>query len=839
MSHPHLFSSLPDVSSIGHDSETGLVAACKSPESESLRFRSTGTAAEHPEKPQVDKDIDSDEVTEMHAQMELNTLSTGQTIPDCIVESVLNEDHQDDDVPVAFCEAIGQRVRRERPSRRSCFDNLEPADLVKDASQSDRKVGDRERTREEETQTSELLRREGDQRKPEMDFEGDWPREGFLEQRQVRRRESPKERNRKTDETQNGRQPEANRTEFQKLLDLIQTGGADIQMDSFISSSLSSSSEEESEPNEKVADRCRRSSNSREREQNVAVNRNHGELPDFVLDQKMGDSSQTTAALMDDWGVLRNEHENNNMKEGSNEIGPLSLIPANASPILAHNNPLAPSETVEANARCVGDAELVSPLTDVDSSKCTQTGLGPDGGQNNELCPSPVRETSVGAESSSCVGSSQERRQRQGRRSGKQCKLALTFTQNCSSSSADAFARSVNINSCQKTSNTHVENVSSEWNTSLEPNSDPSTESGSAAQPQVPSPLVPVGVRGSQTEPQDFAFLWRLSHQNNLDEELISAYSQRHNIAVLSGNACQFELAAAASPVVHACNHKEVPYRVVHDKSTQVEDKELGLTQDRLESLRILSRHFKLVSFDTLEDLYDKCHQDLEWTTNLLLDSGEIFFKEEDDDQMSKHSTEDEANEIKPVLESTHPDVIEKHGTETRPAEFEEKALASATEGAANSDQSSSNTGAGHLESTAPDKGHCETTSLLETSKAEHQATNAEGCLEPEQDQGPDVDRDDGAWGGKWDDGIIIEEASIENEDELASMEAVSALLQAELNKIEEEEKQKEKETPGRRNMGAGRSQHLDIQTVEMKLPTEVALQLIELFGPVGVDPGK
>lgn len=851
LSHPHLFSSLPDVSTIGHNSKTGMVGACKSIESESLCFQPTGTAAEYPEIPQVDKDIDLHEVTGMDAQIELSHLTIGQTIPDCIVESVMNEDHPDDEVPVAFCETIGQRVRRERPSRRSVFDNLEPADLVKDADQSDRKVWDREKTKEEETQTSELLRREGEQGIPKMEFEGDWPSEGFLEQRQVRRRERHKEKkqetdeaaSQKSDETQDGLQPEASITELQKLLDLIQTGVADIQMENFTSSSLSSSSEEESESNKKGADRCRSSSNSEEREENMAVNGNHGELPDFVLDQKMSDSCNTMVALMDDWGVLKTENEINITKDGNNEIGSLFLIPANTSSLLAHNNPLAPSETVEANARRDGDAELVSTVTDVDSSKSTHTSLGADGSQNSEIYPSPVCESSVGAESSSCIGGSQERKQRQGRRSGKQCKLALTFTQNCPSS-IDSFAGAVNINSCQKTSITHVENVSSEWNTSLEPNSDLSIKLSSTAQPHIPSPLGPVGVRGcsSQTEPQDFAFLWRLNNQNILDEEFIIAYIQLHNITVLSGNSCRFELATAGSPAVHACNHKEVPYRVVHDKSTQVEDKELGVIQDRLESLRILSRHFKLVSFDTLEDLYDKCHQDLEWTTNLLLDSGEIFFKEEDGDQKPKHSTEDEGKELTPVLENIQPDpdVIEKHRTENRPVEFELKTVQSATEAVVESDQSSSNTSGGHLESTVTDKGHSERASLLETSQTEHQATNAgEKCMEPEEKVGSGVDQDSGAWGGKWDDGLIIEEATIENEDELASMEAVSVLLQAELNRIEKEEKQKEKEIPGRRQMGAGRSQHLDIQTVELKLATEVALQLIELFGPVGVDPGK
>lgn len=843
LSHPHLFSSLPDVSSIGHSRETGILGdeARKSMELESLNFQPTGMYAENPDIPQADKDIDPDEVKRgMDAQLELSHLTKDQTIPDCIVESVMNEDHPGDDLPVAFSETIGQRVRRERPSRRSCFDNLEPADLVKDANQSDRKVGDKERAKEEDMERSEFLRLEGDQGRPKMDFAGDWPGEGFLEQRQVRRRERPKERNGKTDEaesesneSQNRLQAGANVTEFQKLLDLIQTGVADIQMDNFTSSSLSSSSEEELEPSKEEADsRCRGNSDSKEREQNMSSNHNQGELPDFVLDQKMSNSCNTMAALMDDWGFLKTENEMNIIREDANETG----SPANKSPPLVLNNSTSTlSGPIEANVCCDGDAELVTALTDVDSSKCRQASFGADGSQNNEFCPIPVGESSVGAESSSCVGGSQERKQRQGRRSGKHCKLALTFTQNCPSLSLDTSTGSLNINSCQKTSNTNVEHLSSEWNTSLEPNSNFSIKS-SNAQPQLPSPDLPVGGIGCQTEPQDFAFLWRLNNHNNSDEESIATYVQRHNVIVLSGDASRFQLSTA----VHPDSQKEVPYRVVHDKSTQVEDKELGRIQDRLESLRILSRHFKLVSFDTLEDLYDKCHQDLEWTTNLLLDSGEIFFKEEDDDQKLTDGTEDEGKEIKPVLGAVMcPDVIERR-TENQPVEPEDRTLQSTSE-MVETDQSSSNTSGGHLESTVTDKGHSETTPLLETSRqAEHQTTNTgEGCTEPEQGAGSEVDRDGGAWGGKWDDGVIIEEATVETEDELASMEAVSALLQAELNRIEEEEKRKEKEMPGRRNTGAGRSQHLDIQSVELKLPTEVALQLIELFGPVGVDPGK
>uniref|UniRef100_A0A4W5LVZ2 Uncharacterized protein n=1 Tax=Hucho hucho TaxID=62062 RepID=A0A4W5LVZ2_9TELE len=72
----------------------------------------------------------------------------------------------------------------------------------------------------------------------------------------------------------------------------------------------------------------------------------------------------------------------------------------------------------------------------------------------------------------------------------------------------------------------------------------------------------------------------------------------------------------------------------MHEKGSQVEERELEEGRTRQQNLVILRRHFKLVNRDTLEDLYDKCQQDLEWTSNLLLDSGErLFLEEEEEDE--------------------------------------------------------------------------------------------------------------------------------------------------------------------------------------------------------------
>ena len=65
----------------------------------------------------------------------------------------------------------------------------------------------------------------------------------------------------------------------------------------------------------------------------------------------------------------------------------------------------------------------------------------------------------------------------------------------------------------------------------------------------------------------------------------------------------------------------------MHEKGSQVEEAELG-TASREQSLEILRQHFGRVSLEELEHLYDTCQQNLDWTSNLLLDSGERLYRE-------------------------------------------------------------------------------------------------------------------------------------------------------------------------------------------------------------------
>lgn len=806
-SRPQLFSSLPDVSSIGRSNHNGKLEDGTKKSTESLNLQPTDKPMENPEMSDEDDDMDLGDLdSELDAQLHLNHSEADQRIPDCIVESVMNEEHHVDEAPVAFSESIAQRVRRERPSRRSGFDRMEPADLVKDASQSESEAKEKEKTNKEEAQGLEVVRMDQVEREtPEMlDFVGDWPSEGSLQQRQVRRRERHKEGNGKQDEgsSKDGIETKIevksgpDVTEFEKFLDLIQMGAGAIQTGSPCSfSPLLDTGEQFPEEDE-----TGRFEKCEESEQNMKrVNNTRGELPDCVLDWKAIDSCRDRESNIDKGGELKPEKETN----------PPAAVSANSFGV---SKAALGSHSVDGEVHTeFGDRDMNSSTQDGE-----QTRTEADSSHVSEECQSPMFESSVEGEGSAVSASSQERRQRQSRRSGKQCKLALTFTQPCPGSSLNTLD-SPNLT----TENTHIEpscNPDCGSSLDLQPNTDLSTESKSEAHmhPLSPPPSLVNPCYSTQTEPQDFALLWRLTRQDSPGDTVVTGCSHSSDFTVLYGNSSRFvpELSSAVSAAVavHPSGHREVPYRVVHEKGTQVEEKELGETRDRLDSLCLLSRHFKLVNFDTLEDLYDKCNQDLEWTTNLLLDSGERFFKDEDgaggeDDQNSAGNVI-ETTLCPSVLDEGHPEDSSKG----RAAEFEDTQQSySGTAGESNED--TSNTDIAGLEGVAdPNRNKDQPDAAWHSEEAK-----------------TDSHLQGGAWGGSLDDAVIIEELRTEMVDDVASMDEVHRLLQAELMELEREEEQRKQR----------RSRHLDIQSVELKLPTEVALQLTELFGPVGVDPGN
>ncbi|XP_009894873.2 NEDD4-binding protein 2 [Dryobates pubescens] len=120
----------------------------------------------------------------------------------------------------------------------------------------------------------------------------------------------------------------------------------------------------------------------------------------------------------------------------------------------------------------------------------------------------------------------------------------------------------------------------------------------------------------SQTESQDFALLWRLEKKMLFPE----------TTKVLHGRLDGFKPKDVDSA---SDSQEKIPYRVTYDKSTFVEENEL-INIDESEKLSMLCKLFESVSFEALKDLYERCNKDIDWATGLLLDSDEKLCKDVD-----------------------------------------------------------------------------------------------------------------------------------------------------------------------------------------------------------------
>ncbi|NXX92200.1 N4BP2 protein, partial [Centropus bengalensis] len=121
----------------------------------------------------------------------------------------------------------------------------------------------------------------------------------------------------------------------------------------------------------------------------------------------------------------------------------------------------------------------------------------------------------------------------------------------------------------------------------------------------------------SQTESQDFALLWRLEKKMFFPE----------TTKILCGRLDGFK----PKDVVNASDsQEEIPYRATYDKSTLVEESELINNIDESEKLNILCKLFESVSVEALKDLYERCNKDIDWVIGLLLDSEEKLHENAD-----------------------------------------------------------------------------------------------------------------------------------------------------------------------------------------------------------------
>ncbi|XP_024429473.2 NEDD4-binding protein 2 isoform X2 [Desmodus rotundus] len=122
-------------------------------------------------------------------------------------------------------------------------------------------------------------------------------------------------------------------------------------------------------------------------------------------------------------------------------------------------------------------------------------------------------------------------------------------------------------------------------------------------------PGIEVGVC-TQTEPQDFALLWKIE-KNKI--------SVSDSVRVLIGRLDGFK-PKAFNINTNLDIQEMIPYRVMYDKSTFVEENELT-SADESENLNILCKLFGSFSLEALKDLYERCNKDIIWATSLLLDS--------------------------------------------------------------------------------------------------------------------------------------------------------------------------------------------------------------------------
>ncbi|XP_072108934.1 NEDD4-binding protein 2 isoform X1 [Mobula birostris] len=159
---------------------------------------------------------------------------------------------------------------------------------------------------------------------------------------------------------------------------------------------------------------------------------------------------------------------------------------------------------------------------------------------------------------------------------GKECKLTLTFTSN--SPILEEFPEPMPLSSDQVEDSAVIPEKSTQANS-------------------------------TQTTSDDFAMLWKIEKggDNSIEFKILTGTS--NGIKPTDLDAIPKFINTSVS----------VPYRVMHDKSTYVDE---GDFVSHEENLQILSDCFKGIPFDDLNDLYEKCNKDVEWTTNLLLDSG-------------------------------------------------------------------------------------------------------------------------------------------------------------------------------------------------------------------------
>ncbi|NWI95853.1 N4BP2 protein, partial [Pitta sordida] len=390
----------------------------------------------------------------------------------------------------------------------------------------------------------------------------------------------------------------------------------------------------------------------------------------------------------------------------------------------------------------------------------------------------------------------------------------------------------------------------------------------------------------SQTEAQDFALLWRLEKKMLFPE----------TTKVLHGRLDGFK----PKQVDNASDSQEkIPYRVTYDKSTFVEESEFT-NIDESEKLDMLCKLFESVSFEAVKDLYERCNKDIDWVTGLLLDSNEKLCKAVDtegfpireaepfvEDLDFKASTNyeetlkdseqtagimgagdtSEASEDKnSSLSMAEPRATEAAGTGadvfnslTATSLNDSEELKNSVDGAPRTDTSSS--AAGVTEQSLSGKQKVESKRLVEETinKPSLSQLDAGFSIHMFMPHGPSTSSTNLKFELTNEGDVNPSERNAENSKMAASLQETDHAppLRPRSDKemkMDEETQESSREIRGKEEIGtpswsAAKAKRqspvpasqaaFSIDCLELTLPPELALQLKEIFGPVGIDAGS
>ncbi|XP_040274887.1 NEDD4-binding protein 2 [Bufo bufo] len=415
----------------------------------------------------------------------------------------------------------------------------------------------------------------------------------------------------------------------------------------------------------------------------------------------------------------------------------------------------------------------------------------------------------VTTQSTSSVNEEVKIKPRTPRHNSRQCKLALNFPNNCATSSKRE-------------------------------------ESECLQQPIIgPSKL-------SQTEPHDFAIAWRAERNEDVlgSAKIILGESSRFTSKSLDGSSDAQE---------------SIPYRVMHHKSTFVEEDDI-ISLDDQDSLVILCKLFRSLSFDVVKDLFERCNKDLVWTTNLLLDSGEKMYKDEECEmedckglESCSHTNKDNLKdnnfvilEEESVIDSVeHCENEDRNFTDLNLKASEYSPFVNAFPLVVAEELKNGNV----LSSNEINLGHqCTVSSEIQELFPSHETiidTIASDLMWPSELEADHPNVHDSSLSilqssnrlktinkGKTED-IHLHNAKLDKKlDYVSEILAVGNYEEREFTEVAADVEE-EKKMQNKSDCRSHSKESLQFDYLELTLPPEFAYQLTELFGPVAIDPGS